>query len=282
MPAFQAPAQAVIDDDVARSLREDIGDGDVTAALLADANGAGHVLAKEAAVVCGRPWFDACLRSLDPAVSIQWLVDEGDAVAAGTVLVRFSGRIRALLGAERSALNFLQTLSATATETARYAKVLQGTRTHVLDTRKTLPGLRQAQKYAVRVGGGVNHRMGLYDAVMLKENHILAAGSIADAVAHARRRFPQLPVIVEVENAGELREALDTDCSRILLDDFSDQSMREAVQLAAGRKPLEVSGSVTLARLAAIADCGIDFVSVGALTKHIRAIDFSMRLDSTQ
>ena len=280
MPDFGVPAQSVVDADVAKSLQEDLGDGDVTAALLADGIGSGHVIAKEAAVLCGRPWFEACFRRLDPQVSMQWLAAEGDEIAAGTVLVRFRGHIRALLGAERSALNFLQTLSATATETARYAKALRGTRTRVLDTRKTLPGLRQAQKYAVRVGGGSNHRMGLYDAVMLKENHITAAGSITDAVADARRRRPALPVIVEVETLAELRQALDTDCTRILLDDFSEADMREAVRLADGRKPLEVSGSVTLERLAEIAACGVDFVSVGALTKHIRAIDFSMRLDT--
>lgn len=280
MPDFGIPAQSIIDADVTKSLQEDLGAGDVTAALLADGIGSGYVIAKEAAVLCGRPWFETCFRHLDPHVSMQWLAAEGDEIAAGTVLVRFSGKIRALLGAERSALNFLQTLSATATETARYAKALRGTRTRVLDTRKTLPGLRQAQKYAVRVGGGSNHRMGLFDAVMLKENHIAAAGSIADAVAGARANRPAFPVIIEVESLDELRQALDTDCTRILLDDFSETEMREAVRLSAGRKPLEVSGSVTLTRLAEIAACGVDFVSVGALTKHIRAIDFSMRLDT--
>ena len=194
------------------------------------------------------------------------------------MLVRFSGRVRALVGAERSALNFLQTLSATAGQTALYAKALAGTGTRVLDTRKTLPGLRQAQKYAVRVGGGLNHRMGLFDAVMLKENHIHAAGSIAAAVAASRGRHPDIPVIVEVETLDELREALATDCTRILIDDFSDADMREAVRMAAGRKPLEVSGGVTPERLATIAAAGVDFVSVGALTKHVHAVDFSMRL----
>ncbi len=278
MSAFQAPDNAIIEADVGKSLEEDIGTGDVSAGLIEDGIGSGYVIAKEAAVICGRPWFDACFRRLDPQAALQWLVAEGDDVAAGTVLVRFSGRTRALLGAERSALNFLQTLSATATQTAAFAKALQGTHTRVLDTRKTLPGLRQAQKYAVRVGGGVNHRMGLYDAVMLKENHIIAEGSIAGAVAKARARHPVLPIIVEVETLDELRQALATDCTRILIDDFADADMREAVRITDGRKPLEVSGSVSMERLPAIAASGVGFVSVGAITKNIRAVDFSMRL----
>ena len=278
MPDFQPPARAIIEADVAKSLDEDIQSGDVTAALLADDIESGYVIAKEAAVICGRPWFDACFRRLDPEVKLQWLVAEGQSVAPQTVVVRFSGRARALLGAERSALNFLQTLSATASQTADFVKALQGTRTRLLDTRKTLPGLRQAQKYAVRIGGGFNHRLGLFDAVMLKENHILAEGSIQNAVAKACRLYPALPIIVEVESLDELRQALDTECSRILIDDFSNADMREAVRVVAGRKALEVSGSVSLERLAEIADSGVDFVSVGAITKHVRAIDFSMRL----
>jgi nicotinate-nucleotide pyrophosphorylase (carboxylating) len=279
---FFAPASAIIEADVAKSLAEDIQTGDVTAALLTDDIESGYVLAKEPAVVCGRPWFDACFRQLDPDVKLQWLVTEGQRVPAQTIIVRFSGKARALLGAERSALNFLQTLSATATQTAAYANMLHDTQTRVLDTRKTLPGLRQAQKYAVRVGGGLNHRMGLFDAVMLKENHIIAEGSISNAVAKARRTYPALPIIVEVESLDELREALDTDCSRILIDDFSTEDMHRAAVIAAGRKPLEVSGSVSLERLPEIAASGVDFVSVGAITKHIRAIDFSMRLGSPE
>lgn len=278
MPDFQPPLQAIIDADVSKSLDEDIRSGDVTAALLTDGIESGYVLAKEAAVICGRPWFDACFRRLDPDVKLEWLVAEGQSVPPHTVIVRFSGHVRALLGAERSALNFLQTLSATATQTAAYTKVLQGTSTRVLDTRKTLPGLRQAQKYAVRVGGGVNHRMGLFDAVMLKENHIIAEGSIANAVSRARRRYPALPVIVEVETLDELRQALDTECTRVLIDDFSNADMHEAVRITAGRKALEVSGGVTPERLLEIAASGVDYVSVGAITKHICAIDFSMRL----
>jgi nicotinate-nucleotide pyrophosphorylase (carboxylating) len=272
------PEQSLIAADAARSLAEDIQGGDVTAQLLQDDIDSGYVIAKESAVLCGQAWFEACFKQLDPAVVLHWQVAEGARIDAGTVVVRFTGRTRALLGAERSALNFLQTLSATATQTAAFAEALQGSRTRVLDTRKTLPGLRQAQKYAVRVGGGVNHRMGLFDAIMLKENHIMAEGSISAAVSKARALFPSIPVIVEVENLHELHEALACDCTRILIDDFSDADMHTAVQMAGGRTPLEVSGSVSLERLQAIKAAGVDFVSVGALTKHIRAIDFSMRL----
>jgi nicotinate-nucleotide pyrophosphorylase (carboxylating) len=276
--AADAPAQAQIDADVARALAEDLGGGDVTAALLPDEPQRGYVIAKEAAVIAGRPWFDACFRQLDPSVEIDWRVREGERVAANTVLCTLAGRSRALVSGERCALNFLQTLSATATRAAEYAQALAGTRTRVLDTRKTLPGLRMAQKYAVRVGGGVNHRIGLFDAVMLKENHIHAAGSIAAAAAQAKMRYPQLPLIIEVETLDELEQALATGCTRILIDDFSLDDMREAVRRAAGRIPLEVSGGVELAKLREIADTGVDFVSVGALTKYVRAIDFSMRL----
>lgn len=280
MGPFNPPDAALIAQDVARSLQEDLQTGDVTAQLLEDDIERGYILAKQAAVICGRPWFDACFRQLDPDIELDWRVSEGQSVPAGTVIVTFRGRARALLSAERSALNFLQTLSATATQTAAFAAALTGTGTRVLDTRKTLPGLRQAQKYAVRAGGGMNHRMGLFDAVMLKENHIHAEGSIAKAVAKARTAYPDIPVIVEVESLKELCEALATDCSRILIDDFTDPDMREAVKTAGGRKPLEVSGSVTLERLNAIAEAGVDFVSVGSITKNICAIDFSMRLGS--
>ena len=280
MTVFAPPPQADIEADVARALAEDIGSGDVTAALLPDQPQSGSVLAKEAAVIAGRPWFDACLQALDPDVHIDWCVDEGQAVAAQTVVCRFTGRSRALLSAERCALNFLQTLSATATRTAQYVAAVAGTRTRILDTRKTLPGLRVAQKYAVRGGGGCNHRMGLFDAVMLKENHILAAGSITAAAAQAKARYPALPLIVEVENLDELAQALDCGCTRILIDDFSLADMHSAVRLAAGRVPLEVSGGVELDRLGEIAATGVDFISVGALTKHIHAVDLSMRLDA--
>jgi nicotinate-nucleotide pyrophosphorylase (carboxylating) len=272
------PPDEAIAADVARALAEDIGPGDATADLLEDGPADGYVVAKEAAVIAGRPWFDACFRTLDPGARIEWRVAEGDRVAAGTVLCTLHGRARALVSAERCALNFLQTLSGTATRTAEFADALAGTRTRVLDTRKTLPGLRLAQKYAVRAGGGVNHRMGLYDAVMLKENHIHAAGSIAAAAARAKALHPRLPLVIEVESLSELEQALATGCDRILVDDFPLDDLREAVRIAAGRTPLEVSGSVDLGRLAGIAATGVDFVSVGALTKHVRAVDLSMRL----
>ena len=280
---FPPPAPERIDADVARALAEDIGAGDVTAALLPDAPDIAYLLCKEDAVVCGRPWFDGCHRALDPGVRIDWRVAEGDRVAAGTVLATLAGRSRALVSAERTALNFLQTLSGTATTTAAYVDAVRGTGARILDTRKTIPGLRQAQKYAVRVGGGDNHRMGLYDAVMLKENHVRAAGSIASAIAAARRRHPTLPLIVEVETLAQLREALASGCDRILIDDFDAAARREAVRIAGnapfnGAIPLEVSGSVDLAGVRAIARDGVDCISIGALTKHVRAIDLSMKL----
>jgi nicotinate-nucleotide pyrophosphorylase (carboxylating) len=285
---FLPPSKEQVDADVARALIEDVGNGDVTASLLPDAPDVAYLLCKEDAVVCGRPWFDTCHRALDPDVRIDWRVAEGDRVAAGTVLATLAGRSRALVTAERTALNFLQTLSGTATTTAAYVDAVRGTRApapdpRILDTRKTIPGLRQAQKYAVRVGGGDNHRMGLYDAVMLKENHVRAAGSIAAAIAAARTRHPALPLIVEVETLAQLREALVAGCDRILVDDFDAATRREAVRIASGAPfggaiPLEVSGSVDLAGLRAIAEDGVDCISIGALTKHVRAIDLSMKL----
>lgn len=272
------PPAEVVAADVARALAEDLGSGDATADLLPDEPASAYVIAKEAGVIAGRPWFDACFLALDPRARLDWRVAEGEAVEAGTVLVVIHGRARALVSAERPALNFLQTLSATATRTAECVAAVAGTRTRVLDTRKTLPGLRQAQKYAVRAGGGHNHRMGLYDAVMLKENHIHAAGSIAAAAAAARARHPALPLIIEVESLDELDQALATGCDRILVDDFSEDELREAVRRAAGRIPLEVSGGVTRERLRAIAATGVDCVSIGALTKHVQALDLSMRL----
>lgn len=278
MNDFNPPHQQNIEADVARSLYEDMQTGDITAALLSNDLEAGYIIAKEPAVICGRPWVDACFRQLDADVELEWLVDEGQTVEANTAVLKFKGKARSMLSAERSALNFLQTLSATATQTAQFVKQLAHSKTKVLDTRKTLPGMRQAQKYAVRVGGGVNHRMGLFDAVMLKENHILAEGSIANAVSKARLLYPETPIIVEVENLEELKQALETNCNRILIDDFSDADMFAAVEIANGKKPLEVSGSVSLERLKSICDAGVDFISVGAITKNIRAIDFSMRL----
>lgn len=277
-PRFAPPPAAAVDADVERALAEDLGSGDVTAALLADAPEAAYLLCKEEAVVCGRPWFDACHRALDPQVAIVWGVAEGDRVPPGTVLATLQGRTRSLVSAERTSLNFMQTLSGTATTVAAHVDAVRGTRARILDTRKTLPGLRQAQKYAVRVGGGENHRMGLYDAVMLKENHVRAAGSISAAIAAARASQPELPLIVEVETLAELREALDAGCDRILIDDFDPPTRREAVRIVAGRIPLEVSGGVGLESLSAIAADGVDCISIGGLTKHLRAVDLSLKL----
>ncbi len=277
------PPPGVVEDDVARALAEDIGSGDVTAALLPDAPEVAYLLCKERSVVCGRPWFDACHRTLDPGVRIDWRVAEGDRVEPGTVLATLQGRSRALVSAERTALNFMQTLSGTATTTAAHVDAVRGTGTRILDTRKTIPGLRLAQKYAVRVGGGVNHRIGLHDAMMLKENHVRVAGSITAAIAAARSVNPGLPLIVEVETLEQLRDALQAGCERVLVDDFDASARREAVRIAKsapfdGRIPLEVSGGVDLAGLRAIAEDGVDYISIGGLTKHVRAIDLSMKL----
>jgi len=280
---FDPPSQANIDADVAVALAEDIGSGDVTADLLPDAPESAYLLCKEDCVVAGRPWFDAVHRALDPDVRIDWRCDEGDRIAEGTVIATLHGHARALVTAERSALNFLQTLSGTATTTARHVDAVRGTAARILDTRKTIPGLRLAQKYAVRVGGGDNHRIGLYDAVMLKENHVRVAGSVAAAIDAARSKHPDLPLIVEVETLDQLREALAAGCTRILVDDFDAATRREAVRIAKsapfdGRIPLEVSGGVDMTTLRAIAEDGVDCISIGGLTKHLHAIDFSMKL----
>jgi len=272
------PPPAVIEQDVSRALAEDLGDGDVSAALVPDVPARARVVCRERAVIAGAAWFDRCFRALDPDARIEWQCRDGDEVAAESVLCTIAARARALLSAERSALNFLQTLSGTATATRGHALALAGTRTRVLDTRKTLPGLRLAQKYAVRVGGGTNHRLGLYDAYLIKENHIVAAGSIAQAVAQARAARPDLLLEIEVESLDELEQALAAGVDRIMLDEFSREDRRRAVAITAGRCALEVSGSVTFERLAEIAQDGVDFVSIGALTKHVRAVDLSMRL----
>jgi nicotinate-nucleotide pyrophosphorylase (carboxylating) len=277
--SFAAPDAAQIAIDVERAFAEDLGTGDATAGLLpAEARAHAALTCRDAAVIAGIPWFDACFRRLDPAVRIDWQVGDGDRVDAGAVICHLSGHARSLVTAERSALNFLQLLSATATATADYVSAVAGTAVRVLDTRKTIPGLRLAQKYAVRCGGGHNQRMGLYDAILIKENHIIAAGSIADAVQAARQQHPELPLEVEVENHDELAQALDAGADRIMLDNFELAQMVEAVRFTAGRAPLEVSGNVTLATIGEFARTGVDFISVGALTKHVRAIDLSLRL----
>lgn len=276
---IELPPAAVIQGDVERALAEDVGSGDVTAALLpAEVTAEAHIVCRQSAVMAGAAWSDACFEHLDQTIRIDWHVHDGDRVTPDTALCTLAGRARALVTAERTALNFLQVLSATATAAARYADALAGTHTRVLDTRKTLPGLRAAQKYAVRCGGACNHRAGLFDAYLIKENHIAAAGGIDAAVRAARVQHPQLLLEVEVESLDELEQAIVAGVDRIMLDEFAPDAMREAVKLTAGRVPLEVSGSVDLDRLPAIAATGVDFVSVGALTKHIQAIDLSLRL----
>lgn len=278
-PTLAAPSAELIQADIERALAEDIGSGDATAELL-PANRLAHatLTCRESATLAGTDWFDACFRKLDPGVAIHWASRDGDHVEAGSVICRLHGQARALVTAERSALNFLQLLSGTATATAAYVAALRGTATRLLDTRKTIPGLRLAQKYAVRCGGGCNHRVGLYDGVLIKENHIIAAGGIAAAVNNARRLHPKLTVEVEVEDMQELTQALGAGVDRIMLDNFSLDMMREAVRMAAGRVSLEVSGNVELPGIAAIGATGVDFISVGALTKHVHAIDLSLRL----
>ena len=267
---------------VSRAIAEDLRDGDLTAELIGRYTSAvAHVVAREPATLCGCAWFDETFRQLDPRVSVAWHAGDGDAIVADTVVCELRGPARSIVTGERTALNFLQTLSGAATATRSLVDIVAGTRTRILDTRKTLPGLRLAQKYAVRCGGGDNHRIGLFDAVLIKENHIAAVGSIKAAVAAARRQSPNVMIEVEVESLDELREALATDADRIMLDDFTLDAMREAVKLrdahAGKRQELEASGSVNAATLRAVAETGVDFVSIGAITKHVRAIDFSMR-----
>lgn len=271
------PPAAVVAADVARALAEDIGSGDVSAALLPDGPATARIITRGAGILAGTDWAAACFLSLDPDCRLIWYARDGMAVAAGDTLLVAHGRARALLSAERSALNFLQTLSATATHTARLMARIAHTRCVILDTRKTLPGLRLAQKYAVRCGGGCNHRIGLYDAVLLKENHLMAAGSIAAAVGEARARFPDLPLEVEVESLEQLDQCLALGVSRVMLDNFTPEQAREAVQRVAGRLQLEASGGIDERSLVQYAEAGVDFISVGALTKHIHALDLSMR-----
>lgn len=275
----QPPDSATVLADVRRALAEDFGSGDVTADLLPlQAQAHARVIAREAAVVCGRPWFGACFRELDAQTVIDWRVAEGARVEADGIVCELRGNARTLVGAERCALNFLQTLSGTATIAAQYADAVRGTHARILDTRKTVPGLRLAQKYAVRCGGATNHRIGLFDAILIKENHIAAAGSLAAAVEAARTRHPALLLEVEVENFEELDAALAAGVDRIMLDEFPLDDIRRAVAHVAGRVKLEVSGSVGLDRVRALAETGVDYISVGALTKHVRAIDYSMRV----
>ena len=270
--------QHSIIEQIEQFLEEDIGSGDVTAEIIPAAKRAeAEVVTREATVVCGQACFDAVFRFLDDGVSIAWNVEEGDKVGKDSVLCRLQGNARALLTGERTALNLLQTLSATATIARRYADAVAGTGCKVLDTRKTIPGLRKLQKYAVACGGCSNHRLGLFDAVLIKENHIIAAGSIAKAVAGAREKS-SVPVEVEVENLREFEEALAAAPDRIMLDNFSLADMRQAVELNAGRVELEASGNIELNTIREVAETGVGFISIGALTKNISAVDLSMRI----
>lgn len=269
-----------IERNVAAALAEDMGSGDLTALLTPPQSRArAWVVCREAAVVCGQPWFEACFRKLDPALRLDWLVAEGARVETGTRLCEMEGRARALLSGERTALNFLQTLSAVATMTRRFVDAVAGTRAAIVDTRKTLPGLRLAQKYAVRTGGGTNHRIGLYDAMLIKENHIAAAGGIATAMQRALAIARGAWIQIEVENLQQLAEALAAGATMILLDNMGPEQMREAVKITAGRAQLEASGGITLANVRAIAETGVDRISIGALTKDIKATDLSMRFE---
>jgi len=267
---------------VSRAIAEDLGSGDLSAALLgADDRAIARVIVREPATLCGRAWFDETFRQLDARVAISWLAEDGALVATNDVVCEVRGAARSIVTGERTALNFLQTLSGTATAARTFVELVAGTGARILDTRKTLPGLRLAQKYAVRCGGGENHRIGLFDAVLIKENHLAAVGSVTEAVRVARRQSPQVMIEIEVETLAQLREALATDADRIMLDNFSLDAMREAVALRNAhpgkRRELEASGSVDATTLRAVAETGVDFVSIGAITKHVRAIDFSMR-----
>ena len=281
MPELPADLGAQVD----AALREDIGSGDVSAALVpAGQRVRGSIVTREAAILCGRAWADETFRRLDPQVRLGWHAADGARLAADQVIFEIEGPARAVLTGERTALNFLQLLSGTATATRRLVDAVAGTPCRILDTRKTLPGLRTAQKYAVRCGGGDNHRMGLYDRVLIKENHIAAAGSLTGAIEAARRSAPELTVEVEVESPAELEEALDAKPDIIMLDDFSLAALQAAVKLnqARGRPvKLEASGSVSPETVGANAATGVDYISVGALTKHVRAVDLSMRLEFT-
>ena len=285
--AYPRGSQAFIDlvnQNVALALAEDIGDGDLTASLipaLQQANAT--IISREDAVICGIDWVNACFKQLDSHINIKWLVNEGDKIAVDQLICEVSGNARALLTAERCALNFLQTLSAVATQTREYFDAITGTQAQILDTRKTLPGLRLAQKYAVTVGGGANQRLALYDGILIKENHIKAAGSIHAALSHAQNerknaKNKNLSIQIEVENLDELQQALDAGATSILLDNFTLADMREAVNINNGRALLEASGNVNLETVRNIAETGVDRISIGSLTKNIRAIDLSMRI----
>lgn len=266
---------------IQQTLQEDIGDGDITALLTPeDEQATATIISREDMILAGQPWVNALIAAFDPSVQITWLKNDGDLVRANETIFKLAGSARSLLTVERPALNFVQTLSAVATKTAEYVKQLDGLNTKLLDTRKTLPGLRIAQKYAVAVGGGQNHRLGLFDAFLIKENHIIAAGGIAQAIAKAHQIAPGKPVEVEVETWAELDQALEAQADIVMLDNFSQQQMIDAVKYVAGRCKLEASGNITIANLREVATTGVDYISMGVLTKDVKAVDLSMRFNA--
>lgn len=274
-PQFQADLES----SVRQALKEDIRDGDITAMLIPEESIAtATVITREQAIVCGQPWVDEVFKQLDPKVKVEWLVHDGDEIQPKQALFNLKGSARSLLTGERTALNFLQTLSGTATTTREYAKLVEGTNIKILDTRKTIPGLRLAQKYAVKVGDCHNHRIGLYDAFLIKENHITACGGIEKAVKKAKEIAPEKPVEVEVESLGELQQALSAGADIVMLDNFNTEMIEQAVKLNNGKAKLEVSGNLDTGNITRKAVQGIDYLSSGSLTKHCKAIDFSMRL----
>ena len=285
-PTIDPELRAHIEQSVARALAEDVGSGDLTAELLPGEGAAqGRIITRENAIFCGRPWAEAAFRQIDPEVALDWHVDDGEPMAAEDVILELQGRPRSLVTAERTVLNFLQLLSGTATIAHHHAEIVQGTGVKLLDTRKTVPGLRRAQKYAVACGGCFNHRMGLFDAFLIKENHIAAAGSITDAIRRARAIAPDKTVEVEVEHLEQLKEAIAARADTVLLDNFTPRELRDAVAVTRNQPPgqqpkLEASGGIDLQTLRVAAESGVDYISIGALTKNVSAIDLSMRLKS--
>lgn len=280
MSISQSLLEQSIQINIQQALQEDIGDGDITALLTPeDEQATATIISREDMILAGQPWVNALIQAYDPNVHITWLKNDGDQVQANQAFLKLAGSARSLLTVERPALNFVQTLSAVATKTAEYVKQLEGLNTHLLDTRKTLPGLRIAQKYAVGIGGGQNHRLGLFDAFLIKENHIMAAGGIQQAIAKARQIAPNKPVEVEVETWDELEQALNAQADIIMLDNFTQQQRIDAVHYVAGRCKLEASGNITIENLREIASSGVDYISMGVLTKDVKAVDLSMRFN---
>lgn len=281
MSISKALLEQSIQMNIQQALQEDIGDGDITALLTPeDEQATATIITREDMILAGQPWVNALIQAYDPSVQITWLKNDGDLLKANETIYKLAGSARSLLTVERPALNFVQTLSAVATKTAEYVKYLEGTTTKLLDTRKTLPGLRIAQKYAVAVGGGQNHRLGLFDAFLIKENHIMAAGGIVQAIAKAHQIAPGKPVEVEVETWDELNQAIEAKADIVMLDNFSQQQMIDAVKHVAGRCKLEASGNITLDNLAEVAKTGVDYISMGVLTKDVKAVDLSMRFNA--